>query len=203
MPPTLESLAALPPALLYPILLAVAAIENVVPPFPADVIIAFGAFVAAQGQHRMLAVFLCAWLGNVAGALLVYRMSRRYGADRLERQLAGDRAGEREARFRAMLARYGLPALFLARFVPGVRALVPVVAGSLRLPAGATSVMLAGAAAIWYGGITVVAFRFGADWALLRAGLAEYARTLGVASLALLAFALVVWALARRRRARA
>ena len=196
------TLAGLPAGLLYPILLTVAAIENLIPPFPADVIIAFGAFVAAQGQHPMLLVFLSAWVGNVGGALLVYYLGWRYGAQRLERQIAGDKAPEREARFREMFNRYGLAALFAARFVPGVRALVPAMAGALKLPLVSTSIMLAAASAIWYGSITFVAFRVGADWSVLRLELGEFSRRLGVGALAILALGLMIWAAVRARRSR-
>ena len=64
MDSALATLAGLPSGLLYPILMAVAVIENLVPPFPANVVFAFGAFIAAHGQHRVLFVFLSAWLGN-------------------------------------------------------------------------------------------------------------------------------------------
>lgn len=200
MESALATLAGLPSGLLYPILFAVAAIENLVPPFPADVIVAFGAFIAAQGQHRMALVFVTAWLGNVAGALLVYYLGRRYGAQRLERQIAGDKASEREARFRTLFARYGLWALFVARFVPGVRALVPAVAGALKLPPVTTGLLLGGAAIIWYGAIVFVAFRVGADWAELRAGIGEFSKSLGVGAVAILALGLVIWAIVRGRR---
>jgi membrane protein DedA with SNARE-associated domain len=200
MDAALATLAGLPAALLYPILFTVAVIENLVPPFPADVIFAFGAFVAAQGQHHMAAVFAAAWFGNVGGALFVYYLGRRYGARRLERRLAGEKAPEREARFNRLFARFGLPALFVARFVPGVRALVPAAAGAMRLPILTTSVLLAAAGAIWYGLITVIAYRVGADWDVLRESIGEYSRTVGIAALAILALGLVIWAIVRARR---
>jgi membrane protein DedA with SNARE-associated domain len=200
MDSALATLAGLPSGLLYPILFSVAVIENLIPPFPADLTVAFGAFVAAQGKHRMPLVYLSAWLGSVSGAMLVYYLSRKHGADRLERQIAGTKAPEREARFRAMFDRYGLPALFVARFVPGVRAVVPVAAGALKLPAFRTAVLLSLAAAIWYGAIIWVAYRFSADWERLRDGLGEFSKTLGIAAVALLALGLAAWALVRKRR---
>lgn len=195
----LATLAGLPSGLLYPIFFGVAIIENLVPPFPSDVVFAFGAFIAAQGKHHMPWVFLSAWCGNVAGALSVYYVGRRYGAERLERQLAGAKASAREARLRGMFARYGLPALFLARFVPGVRAIVPPAAGALRIPVAITAALIGGASAIWYGVITFVAFRVGNDWQQLRDSIGGFSRTFGVAALAALALGLVTWALIRRR----
>ena len=164
MDSALATLAGLPGGLLYPIFFLVAVIENLVPPFPSDVVFAFGAFVAAQGRHQMAFVFLAAWTGSVTGALVVYQLGRRYGAERLERRLGGAKAPEREARVRAMFARYGLPALFAARFIPGVRAIVPPAAGALRIPIGTTAALIGGASAIWYGVITFVAFRVGNNW---------------------------------------
>ncbi len=200
MDSVLAALANLPSGLLYPIIFGVAVIENLVPPFPADVTVAFGAFVAAQGKHQMAIVYASAWAGNVSGAMLVYWLSRRHGAERLERQIAGKKAPEREAKFNAMLARYGLPALFVARFVPGVRAVVPVAAGALKLPAFRTGVLLSLAAAIWYGAIVWVAYRFAADWELLRDGLGRFSKTLGIAAIAILSLGLGAWALVRKRQ---
>jgi len=200
MDSALATLAALPSGLLYPIFFAVAAIENLVPPFPADVIFAFGAFIAAQGRHPITWVFLSAWTGNVAGALFVYYLGRRYGAERLERQLAGEKASEREARLRRLFARYGLPALFLARFIPGVRSIVPPAAGAIRVPVVTTTLLIGAASAIWYGSITFVAFRVGTDWHELRDSLGDFSRTFSVAALGVLALGLVIWAIVRRRQ---
>jgi membrane protein DedA with SNARE-associated domain len=200
MQSALDWLATLPPELLYPTLLAVAAIENFVPPFPADVAVAFGAFVAAQGEHRMALVFLFAWTGNVAGALVVYQLARRYGAERLARQIAGQKAGEGQARFTAMFTRYGVPALFLARFIPGVRALVPPAAGALRVPPATTAITLAAAAAIWYGVIIIVAYRAGANWDQLKEGIGEFSKSVGVGALVVLTLGLVIWAVVRGRQ---
>ncbi len=200
MDAALASLTGLPPALLYAIIVGVAFVENLIPPFPADVTVAFGAFIAAQGEHRLAGVFAAAWVGNVAGALAVYFVSRKYGAERLERQLAGKRAGERDARVRDMLGRWGLPALFAARFIPGVRALVPVVAGTMRLHVPITTVMLTVASAIWYGAIVFVAWRVGADWTAVQAHIAQYSRALGAGALVLVAVLVAAWAIARRRK---
>ncbi|HYC51330.1 MAG TPA: VTT domain-containing protein, partial [Gemmatimonadaceae bacterium] len=110
----LASLTTLPAGTLYTILLVTAAIENLIPPFPSDVVVAFGSFVVAQGNEgTMLGVFLATWSGNVAGALIVYALGRRYGAERLERRLAGKHAESADATIRRLFERYGLPAVFV------------------------------------------------------------------------------------------
>lgn len=200
MDSALDWLASLPSQFLYPLLAVIAAIENMIPPFPADVAVAFGAFVAAQGSRQMVFVFLSAWAGNVLGAILVYALSRRYGAESIERRVAGRKAGAKDARFRAMFQRYGLPALFVARFVPGVRALVPAVAGALRLPLPTTAVMLTAAAAIWYGLIVLLAYRVESNWERLRAGLAGVGSAVGWTAAGLLAVGGTAWLVGRRRQ---
>lgn len=197
----LDWVAALPGGALYAILLAAGAIENIIPPFPSDVVIAFGAFLVAQGATgTTLGVFATVWVGNVAGALLVYALGRKYGAEKLERRLAGAQAERHDATVRKLLQRYGLPAIFVSRFVPGVRAVVPVIAGALRLKALPVTVMIAGASAIWYGLITVVAFRVGADWERLKKLVGEYTTTAAIIGAVILAAGVVAWLVARKRR---
>ena len=194
----LNWLVTLSPATLYTVLLLTAALENLFPPFPSDVVVAFGSFVAARGTGTALGVFLSTWIGNVAGAMVVYALGRRYGARRLERKLAGKFAETRDARLRSMLRQFGMPAVFVSRFVPGVRALVPAVGGALRLPVGRTIAMIACASAVWYGLITFVAFRVGADWPRLSAMVGRYSSRAAIAGTAILVAGLVIWWLVRR-----
>jgi membrane protein DedA with SNARE-associated domain len=196
----LDWLLTLPEWALYSVLAITAAIENVVPPFPSDVVVAFGSFVAAQGRKSMLGVFLSVWFGNVSTAMLIYALGRRFGADRLERRLAGKRAARVDSRLRAMFGRYGLPAIFLSRFIPGVRAVVPAFAGALRVSPTWTTVMVATASALWYGLITVVAYRVGSDWERLRETVLTYSTAVGIGAAALLAIGFAAWIVVRRRR---
>jgi membrane protein DedA with SNARE-associated domain len=185
---------------LYAVLGLTAAIENLVPPFPSDVVVAFGSFVAAQGDATEFAVFVAVWLGNLVGAFVVYVLGRRFGAERLERRLAGARAASRDARMRALFNRYGMAAVFVSRFVPGVRAVVPAFAGALRLNVVWTMAMIASASAIWYGVITWIAFRVGADWGDLRAALTQYSRTAAIIGTSLFVIGVVAWLVIHRRQ---
>jgi membrane protein DedA with SNARE-associated domain len=196
----LDWLITLSPGTLYTVLALVAAVENIVPPFPSDLVVAFGSFVAAQGRGTAFGVFASTWMGNVGGAMVVYALGLRYGAERLERRLAGKHAESRDARIRAMFHRYGMAAVFVSRFIPGVRALVPAFGGALRLPLLPTAAMIGSASAIWYGLITLVAFRVGADWPRLKALVAGYSTTAAIVATAVLALGIAAWLLARKRQ---
>ena len=191
----------MPVPALYAALGIVAALENVFPPVPADTVVAFGSFLAARGQGTALGVFLTTWTGNVAGAMLIYLVGRRYGAERLEQRLLGERAAEAESRIRTLYSQYGLVALFLSRFLPGVRAIVPPLAGALRVPAGRAALAMGAASAVWYGAISYLAFRIGADWEALSGTVARYGRFSAIAALALAALAFAAWMVMKKRGA--
>jgi membrane protein DedA with SNARE-associated domain len=196
----LDRLASMPVPALYAALAVVAALENVFPPVPADTVVAFGSFLAARGQGTALGVFLMTWSGNIAGAMLIYALGRRYGAEPLERRLLGERAAEAESRLRTLYGRYGLVALFVSRFLPGVRAIVPPLAGALRVPAVRAAVAMGAASAVWYGAISYLAFRIGADWERLSGTVGRYGRASGIVAVALAATALTAWLVLRKRR---
>lgn len=154
MDATLEFLASLPAGLTYLVLGAGAALENIVPPIPADTFILLGGFLAARGPADVLAVFLVTWLANTSGALLVYGAGHRFGPplfdSRFGRLLLQP---EQLARLRRFYRRRGTPAIFFARFLPGLRAVVPAFAGVARLSFASVAVPVAVASAIWYGGL--------------------------------------------------
>ena len=195
-------LAALPPVALYAVMFLVAAIENIFPPVPADTVVAFGSFLAARGNGTIIGAFAATLLGNMTGAVAMYAAGRRYGAERIERRLLKDKGGEAESRLRAMYDRYGTFALFLSRFLPVIRALVPPFAGALKLPFIRSMIVMGAASAIWYGLIAYLAFRAGANWEALQRAIGHYGRIVTFAALALVAIGGVIWFVRRRRGAR-
>ncbi|MDF1502006.1 VTT domain-containing protein [Roseisolibacter sp. H3M3-2] len=189
----------LPPLALYLALAVTAAAENVFPPLPADTVVAFGSFIAARGQASAVGSFLATFAGNIAGAMLMYWVGWRYGAERVLRRMGGGAVGH--AKLEALYGKYGVWALVVSRFLPGVRALVPPFAGALRLGAARAAIAMGVASAVWYGAITYFAFTAGANFEALQARVAEGQRWLGIGAAVLVAGGLLVWWLRRRRRA--
>lgn len=193
-------LVSLPLAALYVALGVVAAIENVFPPVPADTVVAVGSFLAARGDGSALAAFLATWIGNVGGAMMMYFVGRRYGAERLERRLLGTRGPGAEERLRRLYGRYGIAALFVSRFVPAVRALVPPFAGALRIPPLRACLAIALASGIWYGIVSYIGFTVGGNWQQLSAIVGQYGRILAITAAAVLVFGVAVWWIRHRSR---
>ena len=195
----LDWLESLPVGALYASLAVISAIENIFPPIPADTVVAFGSFLAARGHGTALGAFLSTWVGNVAGAMLMYAVGRHFGAEWLESRMARRGGADMQQRLARLYGRYGLLAIFMSRFLPGVRAVVPPFAGALRVPPMRAATMIAIASAIWYGAVTLIAYRLGANWEEATTRLAGYQRTIVMAVGALAVVAAAVW-LARRRR---
>lgn len=188
---------------LYALLALVSFIESVFPPAPADAVVAFGSFLAARHQAQYPLVVAAIVTGSTLGAMVVYLVARHYGAGWMQGQLRRLKLLGAEERLEAVYAHYGLAALFVSRFVPGLRAAVPPMAGALRVPWVRTAAVIAVASAIWYGIVAWVAYRVGANWEQVRA-------TLDVIGRRVLLLALVVagllgflgWRLWLRHRAR-
>ncbi|HKO16880.1 MAG TPA: DedA family protein [Gemmatimonadaceae bacterium] len=196
----LDWLVGLPLGALYAALGVVAALENIFPPIPADTVVAVGSFLAARGQGSAVGAFLATWLGNVGGAMIMYGVGRCYGAARLERRLLGARGPGAELQLQRMYGRYGIAALFISRFIPAVRALVPPFAGALRIPPLRTALAMGLASAIWYGIVSYVGFTVGGNWQRLSAIIGHYGRDLAIAATAIVALGAGVWWYRYRRR---
>lgn len=192
-------LTSLPLAALYLALGVVAASENFFPPLPADTVVAFGSFLAARGEGSAIAAFLATWLGNVGGAMIMYELGHRYGAQRLERRLLGEKGPSAEARLSSLYGRYGVAALFVSRFIPGVRALVPPFAGALRVPRGRAALAMGSASAVWYGIVSYVGFRAGADWQQLAALVARQGKWIAIGAAVVALVGGTIWWLRSRR----
>jgi membrane protein DedA with SNARE-associated domain len=97
------------------------------------------------------------------------------------------------------LHRFGLPAVMVTRFIPGVRAVVPPLAGALSLPAGRTLLAMTVASAAWYGIITSLAFSAGNELERFLDLVQRSQRLSGIGAAALAAIVLAIWWWRRRR----
>ena len=189
----------LPLGTLYVAIIALSAFENFFPPFPSDGVVAFGSFLVARAKGSPLTVWLLGMIGNVGGAIVMYALSRKYGAETFKRRLEKFGGPTAEKKMHDLYARYGVFALFVSRFLPGVRAIVPPFAGAMKLPAGRVIFAIASASAVWFGFITFLAFRAGDNWELLQSYLVRSGKAAGIIAVAITALAVGVWLVRRRQ----
>lgn len=196
-----EVIGGMSPETLYAILALLTFVEAVFPLVPADVLVALTSFLAARrGMNEILTIAMIVG-GTTAGSSVVYWAARRYGAAWMHAQLKRFGVDTAERKLEAMYGRYGLGALFVARFVPGLRMFVPAVAGMLRVPFAASMTIIAVASLIWYGIIAALAFRVGSDWENFRSAIERMLGRVGFTAAAFLALAVLVgWAVWRKRK---
>ena len=196
-----EIIGGLSPHTLYALLALMTFIEAIFPPVPADVAVALGSFLAARrGMNLYLTITMIVG-GLTAGSALVYWVARKYGAVWMHAQLKRFGVDTAERQLEAMYGRYGLGALFIGRFVPGLRMFVPAVAGMLRVPFAMSVAVIAFASLIWYGIIAALAFRVGSDWEMFRFAVQRLLGRVGLTAAAFFALAILVgWAVWRQRK---
>ncbi len=198
----LDRLAALPEPALYAVLALAAAAENIFPPLPADTVVAIGAFVAARGAGSLPGVLLATMVGNLGGAAAMFYAGRHFGRDWLTARAARFGGESAMARVQTQVQRFGLPAIVVTRFIPGVRAVVPPLAGALQLAAIPTLTAMTLASLLWYGIITALAFAAGAELEAFLGVVQRSQRVAGIGAAALAAVVLALWWVRRRREAR-
>ncbi len=187
---------------MYLVLGVLAVVENVVPPVPADAAVLLGGFLSHRGVTNPFAVFLVVWLANVGGAAAVYLVARRYGR-RLFASPRGRKllAPEAVAVIEREYLRFGVAGIFFARFLPGIRAVVPPFAGIVNLSPLRAGIPVALASGVWYGGVTILGSVLGAQWEHIAAILANVNRTLGLVALVVgVGWGVRVYLRARQRR---
>lgn len=115
--------------------------ENLFPPIPSEVILPLAGYAAARGDLPLAGVILAATAGAVAGATVWKAAGRRIPEAGLRSWV--DRHGRWLAlevrdldRAQAFFQRWGGLAVFLGRLAPGIRTLISLPAGVLRMPWG-------------------------------------------------------------------
>jgi membrane protein DedA with SNARE-associated domain/uncharacterized tellurite resistance protein B-like protein len=184
----------------YAVLALLAFLENIVPIVPADVAVALGAFLSHHGTTKPLAVFLIAWTFNTGGAMLVYALVRRSGRGFFElpvvRRLM---APEAIAVIERDYLRLGVFGLVVARFLPGIRAVVAPFAGMFRIPAWRVFLVMALVSGVWYGAITWIGTVAGNEFDRVQELLHQMGRTTALMAV-VLAVIVGLFFYARRRR---
>ena len=196
----IDWLAALPAPLLYGAIAIAAFAENIFPPLPADTVVALGAFVAARGNGTATGAWLATMLGNLAGAMTMFYVGRRIGVQRLSARFPRIFPPIATADIADRFRKRGLPAVAMSRFVPGVRAVVPPVAGAIGMGAAPTAVAMSLASGLWYGIVCWMAFHAGANAEQLLAQIAAQQRVVAIIAIVIIG-GVVAYTLWRRRRA--
>lgn len=122
-----------PPLSIYMVFFLVAYIENVVPPIPGDVLVAFGGYLAAESVIGLMPVFVLTTIASVIGFMTMYWLGSHWGA-----QIEKQKERFWMMRFiplkymnkvREWMGQWGLGVVMANRFLAGTRSVISLTAG--------------------------------------------------------------------------
>ncbi|BFM22451.1 DedA family protein [Gilvimarinus japonicus] len=129
-------------------------IENVFPPIPSEIIMPLAGYLVSQEQLQFALVVLAGMVGSVLGALPLYYLGHKLGAERLKHWC--DRYGRWFVitrkdidKTQRWFDRYGIWTVLLLRLVPGVRSLISIPAGISKMSLWPFLLFTAIGTAIW------------------------------------------------------
>jgi membrane-associated protein len=164
---------------------------------PGETAVLLGGVLANQQRVSLTGIAVIAVLGAVIGDSVGYEVGRRYGNRILATRMFARRQGGIE-RGRKLLNDYGGRAVFLSRFTAFLRAVMPGLAGTARLPYRRFLVFNAAGGVIWAVGFTLLGYLVGASYRKVES-IAGRASEIILGVLVLLAVLLVI---RHRRRER-
>lgn len=163
---------------------------------------ALGAFLAARGAPVSVgAIYAVTLIANFATAIPMFLLAGRYGPaffnSRLGRWLISE---ESQHEVRLAYEKHHWWGLFVSRFLPGYRAVVPPMAAAMGVPARKALPSVLIASALWYGIVVLISYEVGDNWDAVRSRIGKMGTGLGIAAVA--ATFLLIWLWRKRRHRR-
>jgi membrane-associated protein len=136
-------------ALTYPVVLAAAGVDVLIPVVPSETIVITASVLAAQGDLLIWLIVPAVAFGAFLGDNLSYLLGRKVGDPVAERLFDGERGQERLNWAEEALRRGGAVLIGVGRFIPGGRTATTFAAGTLEMPYRQFLVADAFAATLW------------------------------------------------------
>ncbi len=119
-------------------------------------------FLVPSGKLEFIPVVIIGTLGNMIGNAILYEVSRRKGLTHITRWRGFSMEGIMKLR---QAFRYrGSVIIFIGKFLPGIKVVVPVVAGIVRMNRMLYSVIIAVTSFLWALGLTYFGVYFGKNY---------------------------------------
>ncbi|MEO1022836.1 MAG: DedA family protein [Bacteroidota bacterium] len=173
-----EWVSAASPLVIYLVFFAIAYLENVVPPVPGDILVAFGGYLAATGIIGLFPLWLLTVVASVLGFMNMYWLGRTWGL-----QIQNNRDSHFILRFidysyfrkgKLWMKKYGQGAILLNRFLAGTRSVISLTAGMTHLPAPRTAVSSFISSALWNGVLIGFGWFVQDNWKMIGGVLSRY-----------------------------
>ena len=129
----------------------------------------FAGFLVNRGYMSLPGAVLAGTVGSVLGSLPVYYAASSFGEERLSRWIDRQRwwlriRGSDIERANARFKRNGTRAVFIARMIPGIRALIALPAGFSRMNVARFTAANFAGTLLWCAGLALTGHQLGAHF---------------------------------------
>jgi membrane protein DedA with SNARE-associated domain len=166
-------------------------------PISSEIVVPLGGALASQGKLNLVLVVLVCSLANLAGSLIAFWLTRRYG-ERVVLSRAGRWMGLSRGHLRLanrFFDRFGLWAVFVGRLLPIVRTYISFPAGLSKIGYVRFTLATLAGAIPWNSALAYAGYKLGQHYEQVAATLGPFAIPIAIGVVILLA---VLWWLGRR-----
>ena len=166
-------------------------------PISSEIVVPLGGALASQGKLNFVLVVLVSSVANLAGSLIAFWLTRRYG-ERVVLSRAGRWAGLSRGHLRLanrFFDRFGLWAVFAGRLLPIVRTYISFPAGLSKIGYVRFTLATMAGAIPWNFALAYAGYRLGQHYESVAATLGPFAIPIAIAVVILLG---VAWWFGRR-----
>lgn len=173
------------------------ALENIFPPIPSELILTFSGFLTLHSDMNIVGVIIAATLGSVFGAIVLYFVGRLLSTERLQK-LANGKTGK-ILRFKASdiekaddwFDNHGKKIVFFARFIPVIRSLISIPAGTTNMPLTSFIILTTLGTLIWNTVLVILGQQAGEAWPKISAAFDSFSNIILIVLVILLIIAII------------
>ena len=186
----------LPPLSIYIVFFLVAYFENIIPPIPGDVLVAFGGYLAAESVIDIVPVFILTTLASVIGFMTVYWLGSHWGVQ-IETQkerfwLMKFIPLKYMKKVRSWMGRWGLGVVLANRFLAGTRSVISLTAGISHTSIPGTIISSTVSSLLWNGILLGFGWIVHENWQVIGNYLSIYGRIILVLVIGIIVIRLLI-----------
>ncbi|MEL7833801.1 DedA family protein [Fodinibius sp. Rm-B-1B1-1] len=170
----------LPPLSIYLVFFLVAYVENIVPPIPGDVLVAFGGYLAAESVIGLVPVLILTTIASVVGFMSMYWIGSRWGT-LIEKKknkfwLLRFIPIKYLNKVQNWMQRWGMGVVLANRFLAGTRSVISLTAGLSHTRISSTIIYSTISSLLWNGILLGFGWVVHENWQLIGKYLSIYGR---------------------------
>lgn len=177
---TVQFINTLPPISIYLVFFFVAYIENVIPPIPGDVLVAFGGYLAAESIVGLVPILLLTTIASVIGFMSMYWIGSQWGnvIKKGDEQFWLFRFISLEYinKVRDWMQRWGMGVVLANRFLAGTRSVISLTAGLSHTRISSTIICSTVSSVLWNGILLGFGWVVHENWRVIGKYLSVYGR---------------------------